>query len=470
MITEDNLVIQIDTVIYFQVTDPKAASYEIADYIAAIGAHGDHAAQRLRRHDPRGHAHVARQGERGAAPRARRRDRAGHPRQLVELKAVDPPASIQEAMEKQMPSATAARRSSPRRASSSRRSSQRRARSRAPSSVPRASARRRSCRPRASRRRSRRSSRRSTAATPTLLLAYQYLQVLPQIAQGESNKVRIIPSEVTQALGNLGALIPKPDKQAASALVPGSEEVLRRTYEALGRRDFAALDELADPDFEMDLTERVSSTRRSTTAPRGCCGSGGGRRAVGVDGHRRRARDRARRRGARGADGDADRPGSGVEMESRIAQRWTLRDGKLRMKLYGDADAAGGGVRLAVVAGRHHPAGSTIRIVVRTGGAGAVHDPARNRVGLVAAVTVSAPSMSISSVPSSTRKNSSSTSCLCQCGSRPRSPRADDRVVDLGERLVEPGLDGGGLRVEVDVGEGIELDVEVDVVGHSAPR
>src|SRR5207247_406139 len=35
------------------------------------------------------------------------------------------------------------------------------------------------------------------------LLAYQYLQVLPQIAQGESNKVWIIPSEVTQALGQL---------------------------------------------------------------------------------------------------------------------------------------------------------------------------------------------------------------------------------------------------------------------------
>ena len=40
------------------------------------------------------------------------------------------------------------------------------------------------------------------------LLAYQYLQMLPQIAQGESNKVWIIPSEFTQALGQLGALIP----------------------------------------------------------------------------------------------------------------------------------------------------------------------------------------------------------------------------------------------------------------------
>ncbi len=36
------------------------------------------------------------------------------------------------------------------------------------------------------------------------LLAYQYLQVLPQIAQGEANKMWIIPSELTQALGRLG--------------------------------------------------------------------------------------------------------------------------------------------------------------------------------------------------------------------------------------------------------------------------
>ena len=41
------------------------------------------------------------------------------------------------------------------------------------------------------------------------LLAYQYLQVLPQIAQGESNKVWIIPSEVTQALGQLKDALPR---------------------------------------------------------------------------------------------------------------------------------------------------------------------------------------------------------------------------------------------------------------------
>jgi regulator of protease activity HflC (stomatin/prohibitin superfamily) len=45
------------------------------------------------------------------------------------------------------------------------------------------------------------------------LLAYQYLQVLPQIAQGESNKVWIIPSEVTQALGQLTAALPSGNKK-----------------------------------------------------------------------------------------------------------------------------------------------------------------------------------------------------------------------------------------------------------------
>ena len=48
------------------------------------------------------------------------------------------------------------------------------------------------------------------------LLAYQYLQVLPQIAQGESNKVWIIPSEITQALGNLKSIIPSPDDDGGS--------------------------------------------------------------------------------------------------------------------------------------------------------------------------------------------------------------------------------------------------------------
>ena len=43
------------------------------------------------------------------------------------------------------------------------------------------------------------------------LLAYQYLQVLPQIAQGDANKVWIIPSEFVQAMSQLGSAITGPD-------------------------------------------------------------------------------------------------------------------------------------------------------------------------------------------------------------------------------------------------------------------
>ena len=104
VITEDNLVINIDTVIYFQVTDPKAATYEIANYIGAIEqltvttlrnviggmtledtlTSRDNISAALR--------HVLDEATGKWGIRVNR----------VELKAVDPPASIQEAMEKQM--------------------------------------------------------------------------------------------------------------------------------------------------------------------------------------------------------------------------------------------------------------------------------------------------------------------------------------------------------------------------------
>ena len=123
--------------------------------------------------------------------------------------------------------------------------------------------------------------------------------------------------------------------------MPGGEEVLRRTYEALARRDFVALEELADPDFEMDLTERVLN-------PATYHGAEGLLRFLGEIDELWASMDiDVERVIERGDDVLAvlmvtlTGRGSGVEMESRIAQRWTLRDGRLlRMKLYGDADAA----------------------------------------------------------------------------------------------------------------------------------
>ena len=123
--------------------------------------------------------------------------------------------------------------------------------------------------------------------------------------------------------------------------MPGNEEVLRRTYEALTRRDLAVLDELADPDFEMDLTERVLN-------PATYHGAEGLLRFLAEIDELWASMDIDVERVIERGDEvlavlmvTLTGRGSGVEMESRIAQRWTLREGRLlRMKLYGDADAA----------------------------------------------------------------------------------------------------------------------------------
>jgi ketosteroid isomerase-like protein len=123
--------------------------------------------------------------------------------------------------------------------------------------------------------------------------------------------------------------------------VTDAEEVLRRTYEALARRDLVVLDELAAPDFEMDLTERVLN-------PATYHGAEGLLRFLGEIDELWASMDIDVERVIERGDEvlavlmvTLTGRGSGVEMESRIAQRWTLRDGKLlRMKLYADADAA----------------------------------------------------------------------------------------------------------------------------------
>src|SRR5438874_2502327 len=104
VITEDNLVVNIDSVIYFQVTDAKAATYEIANYIQAIeqltvttlrnviGGMALEATLTSRDHI-NGQLRVVLDEATG---------KWGIRVNRVELKAIDPPATIQEAMEKQM--------------------------------------------------------------------------------------------------------------------------------------------------------------------------------------------------------------------------------------------------------------------------------------------------------------------------------------------------------------------------------
>src|SRR5947207_4522564 len=104
VITEDNLVVSIDTVIYFQVTDPKAATYEVANYIQAIEQltvttlrnviGGLQLEETLTSRDQ------INTQLRGVLDEAT--GKWGIRVNRVELKAIDPPASIKESMEKQM--------------------------------------------------------------------------------------------------------------------------------------------------------------------------------------------------------------------------------------------------------------------------------------------------------------------------------------------------------------------------------
>jgi len=103
-ITEDNLVVNIDTVLYFQITDPKAATYEVANYIQAIEQltvttlrnviGGMQLEETLTSRDQIN-------GQlRGVLDEAT--GKWGIRVNRVELKAIDPPHSVQESMEKQM--------------------------------------------------------------------------------------------------------------------------------------------------------------------------------------------------------------------------------------------------------------------------------------------------------------------------------------------------------------------------------
>ena len=227
VITEDNLVVSIDSVIYFQVTDAKAATYEIANYIQAIeqltvttlrNVIGGLALEKT----------LTSRDEINSRLRGVLDDATGKwgiRVNRVELKAIDPPASIQDSMEKQM-RADREKRATILEAEGARQSQILQAEGQKQSAILQAEGEKQSAILRAEGRREAQilEAEGQSKAIETVfdaihrgdadpkLLAYQYLQVLPQIAQGESNKVWIIPSEVTAALGQLSAALPKPDR------------------------------------------------------------------------------------------------------------------------------------------------------------------------------------------------------------------------------------------------------------------
>src|SRR6185295_15488232 len=104
VITEDNLVVGIDTVIYFQVTDPRSATYEVANYIQAIEQLTVTTLRNviggLDLEDTLTSRDQINAQLRGVLDEAT--GKWGIRVNRVELKAIDPPSSVQESMEKQM--------------------------------------------------------------------------------------------------------------------------------------------------------------------------------------------------------------------------------------------------------------------------------------------------------------------------------------------------------------------------------
>ena len=207
VITQDNLVVSIDTVIYFQVTDPRSATYEVANFIQAIeqltvttlrNVIGglDLEATLTSRDQINGQL-------RGVLDEAT--GKWGIRVNRVEIKAIDPPASVKESMEKQM-RADREKRAVILTAEGQKQSQILTAEGQKQAAILTAQGEREAAILRA--------EGEAKAITTVFqaihdgapdpaLLAYQYLQTLPQIADSDSSKVWIVPSELTAALKGL---------------------------------------------------------------------------------------------------------------------------------------------------------------------------------------------------------------------------------------------------------------------------
>jgi regulator of protease activity HflC (stomatin/prohibitin superfamily) len=224
VITEDNLVVNIDSVIYFQVTDPKSATYEVANPINAIDLltvttlrnviGGMTLEQTLTSRE------TINDQLRGILDEAT--GKWGIRVHRVELKAVDPPLSIKDTMEKQM-RADREKRAAILQAEGVKQAQILTAEGEKQSAILKAEGQKQAAIL---------AAEGQSKAIETVfkaihegnpdpqLLAYQYLQVLPQIAQGDANKVWVIPSELTRALGGVADRILPPGENSSNTPKP----------------------------------------------------------------------------------------------------------------------------------------------------------------------------------------------------------------------------------------------------------
>ena len=258
VITQDNLTVSIDTVVYFQVTDPQAAVYEISNYIVGVEqlttttlrnvVGGMSLEETLTSRD-------SINGQlRGVLDDAT--GRWGIRVARVELKAIDPPPSIQDSMEKQMRAdrekramiltAEGQRESAIKTAEGQKQGQILSAEGAKQAAILAAEAERQSRILRAQGERAARylqaqgqakaiekvfDAIKTSRPTPELL-AYQYLQVLPQMAQGDANKVWIVPSDFGKALEGFAKMLGSQGEDGVFRYEPSKEpEAPRRRPE-----------------------------------------------------------------------------------------------------------------------------------------------------------------------------------------------------------------------------------------------
>ncbi|MEA5361169.1 SPFH domain-containing protein [Amycolatopsis sp., V23-08] len=250
VITEDNLTVSIDTVVYFQVTDSRAAVYEISNYIVGVEqlttttlrnvVGGMSLEQTLTSRDS------INTQLRGVLDEATGRwgIRVGR----VELKAIDPPPSIQDSMEKQMRAdrekramiltAEGQRESAIKTAEGQKQSQILSAEGARQATILAAEAERQSRILRAQGERAARylqaqgqakaiekvfAAIKAGRPTPEVL-AYQYLQTLPQMAQGDANKVWMIPSDYGKALEGFARALGAPGDDGVFRYEPPKDD------------------------------------------------------------------------------------------------------------------------------------------------------------------------------------------------------------------------------------------------------
>ncbi|RCV49826.1 SPFH domain-containing protein [Marinitenerispora sediminis] len=222
VITEDNLVVNIDTVLYYQITDPRAAAYEVANYLQAIdqltvttlrNVIGGMDLERTLTSREEINSRL-----RGVLDEAT--GKWGIRVNRVEIKAIDPPPTIKEAMEKQMRAerdkraailhAEGARQSKILTAEGARQQAILEAQGQQQAAILRADGEAKAIE------RVFQAVHRNNADAK--LLAYKYLETLPSLANGEGNTFWVIPGELTQALQNVSqAFAGRADGTAAAA-------------------------------------------------------------------------------------------------------------------------------------------------------------------------------------------------------------------------------------------------------------